>query len=121
METYYPYPASSGLWTTPTDLVIAFMEIMDAQRGNSKTGLSAESAKELITPQGDAKWAGLGVFLDGSGLKAEFSSLGWGVGFQCLIAVYPHLAKGMAIMTNTDSGIHQLEGLIGEIYRDLAL
>ncbi|MGD6855852.1 serine hydrolase domain-containing protein [Bacillus infantis] len=114
----YPYPAASGLWTTPAELAGLVIELMNAINGESKIGLSAEKAKEIIQQQGK-DWAGLGVFLDGSEKELEISSLGWGVGFQCMMAAYPYKGTGLVIMMNTDSGVHQMKGIIGEIYRSL--
>lgn len=113
----YPYHAASGLWTTPMDLATLVIELMNALQGKSKIGLSVQSAKEMIQPQGDKNWTGLGMFLDESESGLEISSLGWGVGFQSMMVGYPHLGSGLVIMTNTDLGFHQLKGIIGEIYR----
>ncbi|MCU9613221.1 beta-lactamase family protein [Caldibacillus lycopersici] len=112
----YPYPAACGLWTTPNDLARLLSELIFALKGESKTGLSKINAKEMITAQGKP-WTGLGIFLDGTGQNLEISSLGWGIGFQCMLIAYPYLESGAIIMTNTDVGKHQLEGVIGEIYR----
>lgn len=81
------------------------------RHGLSKIGLSVRSARERISSQGCGGWTGLGVFLD----DAEISSLGWGIGFQYMMVAYPHMRSGLIIMTNTNSGIHQLKG-IGEVY-----
>ncbi|MGG2015436.1 serine hydrolase domain-containing protein [Bacillus sp. S10(2024)] len=113
----YPYPAASGLWTTPTDLAILVIEVMNSLKGKSKIGLSEIQVKELITSQGCKEWAGLGVFLDGTGQEIEFSSLGWGIGFQSMLVAYPYLETGVVIMTNTDLGVHQMKGIIGEILK----
>lgn len=75
----------------------------------------------MITSQGCKEWTGLGVFLDGSQHELKISSLGWGVGFQCMMVAYPYLEKGAVIMTNTDLGVHQLKGIIGEIFNSLTL
>ncbi|ETI70888.1 serine hydrolase domain-containing protein [Neobacillus vireti] len=115
----YPYPAASGLWTTPSDLAILVIEFMRSLRGESEIGLSASMAKEMINPQGCKAWTGLGVFLDGSKHEIEISSLGWGVGFQCMMVAYPYLETGAVIMTNTDLGVHQLKSIIGEVYNSL--
>lgn len=115
----YPYPAASGLWTTSLDLAKLVLELINAVKGTSKVGLSENLAKEMITPQRGKNWAGLGVFLEGSGKELEMTSLGWGVGFQSLIAAFPYLEKGAVIMTNTELGVHQMEGMIGEIYNSL--
>ncbi|WP_419961943.1 serine hydrolase domain-containing protein [Psychrobacillus sp. BM2] len=116
---FYPYPASSGLWTTSLDLAQVVLELLNALRGKSKIGISESRAKEIITPQGGKSWTGLGVFLEGSEKELEISSLGWGVGFQCMMVVSPNSEKGAVIMTNTELGVHQMEGIIGEIYHSI--
>lgn len=112
----YPYPAASGLWTTTSDLSKLILELMDALQNKTKIGVSEKKVSEMITSQGCKSWTGLGVFLGGSEKELEISSLGWGVGFQCMLVAYPHLGNGLIIMTNTNLGVHQMEGIIGEIY-----
>jgi len=116
----YPYLAACGIWTTPNDLAKLLLDVTSAIKGQSKLGLTATRIKELFRPQGCKEWAGLGVFLDGAEEKLEFSSLGWGVGFQCMLVAYPYLEKGMIMMTNTDTGVHQMKGIMGEIYHSLS-
>lgn len=111
----YPYQAAAGLWSTPTDLGSLIIEIIDSLIGKSKLGISKKKINEMITPQGSSKYTGLGVFLDYPGDRLEISSLGWGVGFQGMLIAYPHSGTGAVIMTNSDSGVHQTKGLIGEI------
>ncbi|MDV2682855.1 serine hydrolase domain-containing protein [Alkalihalophilus lindianensis] len=113
----YPYSAASGLWTTSSDLASAVLELMNALQGESKLGLSANAAKEMISSQGGKDWCGLGVFLNGSEKEVEMSSLGWGVGFQCMLVATPYAGHGLVVMTNTDLGVHQLKGIIGEMYQ----
>ena len=115
----YPYPAASGLWTTSLNLAEILLELMNAVKGESKVGISEGLAKEMITPQKGKSWTGLGMFLEGSEKELEVTSLGWGVGFQCMMVAFPYLEKGAVIMTNTELGVHQLEGIIGEIYQSL--
>lgn len=115
----YPYPAASGLWTTSLNLAKLVLELMKATKGESKVGISKDLAKEMITPQRGKSWTGLGVFLEGSKEELEITSLGWGVGFQCMMLAFPYLGKGAVIMTNAELGVHQLEGIIGEIYKSL--
>ncbi|WP_078554424.1 serine hydrolase domain-containing protein [Bacillus alkalicellulosilyticus] len=115
----YPYPAASGLWSTSLDLAALVLEVMNALKGKSKLGISEGLAKEMITPQRGKSWTGLGVFLKGSEKELEITSLGWGVGFQCMMMAYPHLEKGAVMMTNAELGVHQLDGIIGEIYKSL--
>lgn len=115
----YPYPAASGLMTTPSDLAILVIELINSLKGESKIGLSSRKAKEMINSQGCKEWTGLGLFLDGSDQEIEISSLGWGVGYQCMMVAYPYLETGIVILTNTDLGVHQLKGIIGDIYNAL--
>ncbi|WP_042221629.1 serine hydrolase domain-containing protein [Oceanobacillus manasiensis] len=115
----YPYPAASGLWTTSIDLTKLAIELMNALKGESKIGISARRAKEIISPQGGKTWSGLGVFLEGSEKELEVTSLGWGIGFQCMMVLFPNMGKGAVIMTNAELGVHQMEGIIGEIYTSL--
>ncbi|MCS0542679.1 beta-lactamase family protein, partial [Aeromonas veronii] len=61
----YPYYAASGLWTTTTDLTRLLLELLNALKGDSKIGITVSKAKEMISPQRDKKWSGLGVFLNG--------------------------------------------------------
>lgn len=116
----YPYAAAAGLWSTPTDLSSLVIELINSLKGISKLGISQQIINEMITAQGCSKWAGLGVFLDYAGDNIEISSLGWGVGFQCIMIAYPHLGKGAVIMTNSDLGVHQTKALIGEIVQALS-
>lgn len=113
----YPYPAAAGLWSTPTDLAKLANEMIHSLNGSGKLHISQKLMNEMITPQYSAKWAGLGVSLDHSGLNLEVTSLGWGIGYQSMIIVHPHLGKGAVVMTNTDLGVHQSKGIIGEIIR----
>lgn len=112
----YPYPAAAGLWTTPSDLAVLVIELMNSLKGQSKIGLSVSKSKEMINSQGCKEFTGLGVFLDGSERELEISSLGWGVGFQCMMVGFPYKETGLIIMTNTDIGVHQMKGIIGEVY-----
>ncbi|RIU94786.1 serine hydrolase domain-containing protein [Oceanobacillus picturae] len=117
----YPYPAASGLWTNSIDLAKLAIELMNALKGESKIGISARRAKEIISPQGGKVWSGLGVFLEGSEKQFEITSLGWGIGFQCMMVLFPNMEKGAIIMTNAELGVHQMEGIIGEIYTSLKI
>lgn len=34
-----------------------------------------------------------------------------------MLVAYPYLEKGFIVMTNTDLGVHQMKGIIGELYQ----
>lgn len=117
----YPYPAAAGLWSNPADLSKLVIEVMNAVKGKSRLGLTPKTMNEMLSPQGCSQWTALGIFLDPSGSTLEFSSFGWGVGFQSMIVAYPSLDTAAVLMTNTDTGVHQTKGMLGEVFRALCL
>ncbi|WP_433772566.1 serine hydrolase domain-containing protein [Bacillus wiedmannii] len=118
---FYPFAAASGIWTTPTDLATLVIELIHSLQGKGKLKLSQKTVQDMLSPQGCSKWTGLGVFLDDSNEDLQIYSLGWGVGFQCMMVCYPYLGNGAVIMTNADLGVHQMEGIIGEVLKTLSL
>ncbi|MDH4422029.1 serine hydrolase [Bacillus cereus] len=112
---FYPFAAASGIWTTPTDLAAIVIELIHSLHEKGKLKLSQKTVQDMISPQGCSKWTGLGVFLDDSDEDLQIYSLGWGVGFQCMMVCYPYRGNGAVIMTNTDLGVHQMEGIIGDV------
>ena len=111
----YPYPAAAGLWSTVTDLSLLVIELQQSLQGAGKLRISPHLVQDMLTSQGCAAWAGLGVFLRGEGMQTRMSSLGWGVGFQCMLATYPYLGGGAVVMTNSDPGYPQEKALTGEL------
>ncbi|WP_394173449.1 serine hydrolase domain-containing protein [Guptibacillus hwajinpoensis] len=114
LYTIYPYAAASGLWSTPIDLATLLIEGMNSLHNEGKLGLPMTLLTEMLSPQGCAPWTGLGVFLEQSD-NLQISSLGWGIGYQSLLLANPYQGTGIVMMMNTDLGVHQLEGLMGEI------
>lgn len=115
----YPFSAAAGLWSTPTDLTKLALEIVRAFKGESKLGLSKTIAMEMLSPQGCTDFTGLGVFLDSSKGALHAASYGWGIGFQSMLLFEPLSGKGIVLMHNTETGRHQLEGLIGDVFMKL--
>lgn len=107
---HYPFLASGGLWTTPSDLARFALEIMRARGGESELLLSQEMAAEMLTAQierdqdltGDSY--GLGFDLAGSGREFRFVHTGGTWGSTCLLWVHPETGQGAVIMTNSASG-----------------
>ncbi|MCP4415434.1 MAG: beta-lactamase family protein, partial [Chloroflexi bacterium] len=113
----YPYLAAAGLWSTPADLGLLLVELNHLLNGNGKLQISPSLAQKMLTPQGCAEWAGLGMFLGGKETQTRLTSYGWGVGFQCMLAAYPHFGAGVVVMTNSEPGFHQEKALTGELVR----
>lgn len=107
---FYPYPAASGLWTTASDL----MRLIDAVRDASFLDPSLRDIMFVSNPT--VPFVGHGLFLD-QDYRNEGSSLGWGIGFQSLLVLYPDDADAFVCLTNRNEGKHQMEGLIGRLYR----
>lgn len=120
VHTVYPYPAAAGMWCTSKDLAQLVIEVYNLMKGNGKLEIEQSLMLEMVKPQGCKSWSGLGVFLDTVDTNLEMSSFGWGVGFQCMFVGYPKDGTGAIIMTNTDTGVHQLKGFIGELFSDLS-
>ncbi len=86
----YPYHAASGLWTTPTDLALLVIELIQSLKGKGKLGISSGKCEEMVCSQGNTEWSGLGLFLNHTAQEVEISSLGCGVGYQCMLVAYPY-------------------------------
>lgn len=107
---HYPFLASGGLWTTPSDLARFAIEIMRARAGEADLLLSQETAGEMLTPQVEVHESffsdsyGLGFDLAGEGQEFRFMHTGGTWGSTCILWVYPETGQGTVIMTNSASG-----------------
>lgn len=110
----YPTMAAGGLWTTPSDLARAAMEVRREYAGTSHKVLSRSMAREMLTHQKD-RW-GLGFELEQLGGTPRFGHFGVNAGFIATLQAYRDMEQGIAIMTNGQQG----EQLITEILRAVA-
>lgn len=110
----YPEMAAAGLWTTPTDLARAAIEIQHDYSGTSTRLLSKDMAHQMLTHQKD-NW-GLGLALSAADHPLRFAHGGSNEGFRCDLEAYIESGQGIVIMTNSNSG----DALIGEIRRAVA-
>jgi CubicO group peptidase (beta-lactamase class C family) len=97
----YPTMAAAGLWTTPADLAKFAIAIQEALRGQSTGPIDATIAREMTTPSTGQEYA--------LGLQAKsdyFMHTGANEGFQGEILGLLRGGRGVAIMTNSDNGIH---------------
>ncbi|MCC2447396.1 beta-lactamase family protein [Bacillus cereus] len=117
-RAFYPYLASTGLWSTPTELSLIVLEIISAWNGIDTGILSPENARLMLKGHGCNEAVGLGVFTSSDGGRMNLISKGWGIGFQCMLVAYPEQGRGIIIMTNSDPGKPQNESLIGEIIKE---
>jgi CubicO group peptidase (beta-lactamase class C family) len=110
----YPEMAAAGLWTTPSDLALAAIEVQNEYAGTSHKVLSQALTKEMLAHQKDT-W-GLGFELEKPGATPRFDHFGVNAGFVSVVEAYRDKGQGIVIMTNGQQG----EKLITEILRSVA-
>ena len=98
----YPEMAPAGLWTTPSDLARAAIEVQNEFAGKSAKILSREMMRQMLTRQKND--SGLGFGLGNSGQTLRFGHGGANEGFRCTLEAYAESGQGVAIMTNSDTG-----------------
>lgn len=110
----YPVKAAKGLWTTPTDLALFVIEVMQAALGDSQKIVSPLLVREMLTPQVENH--GLGFLIEDKGDDLIFYLRGTNDGFECFMVGYPARGEGAVVMTNSVNGSF----LIDEILRGLS-
>lgn len=112
-RAYYPYLAAAGMWSTPTDVARLLADLLAAADESPAAVLRPATAARMLTAPAATPFAGLGVFLAGSGRGTRVSSQGWGVGFQC--AATANLGTGSVVvaMINADPGTDQAGSIVG--------
>jgi CubicO group peptidase (beta-lactamase class C family) len=111
---YYPVAAASGLWSTPSDLSLFAIDVMKTAIGKSRTIVSPETARTMLTPQIGNQGLGFEVFDTGENLY--FFQRGSTEGYECCMVAYPSRGQGAVIMANSDNGAY----LIDEILRSIS-
>ena len=105
----YPEMAAAGLWTTPTDLAIIGVELLQVLNGQKPPALvRRETIEAMLQPQlpgqvaGQDYYVGLGFFCGGNGQDSWFGHRGSDEGFISVLQVYKHLGKGLVVMLNSN-------------------
>jgi len=110
----YPEMAAAGLWTTPSDLARAGIEVQRALRIDTAF-LSAKMAQAMLTPSVAGGEVGLGFFLEGEGAAVRFGHGGWDEGFVAKMVFYKDRGQGAVVMLNSNGF-----ALLDEILRAVA-
>lgn len=110
----YPEMAPAGLWTTAEDLARFAIELQQAVKGQSKTGLSKEMALKMTSPFID-NFEGLGVFLENKGKEVYFAHGGWNEGFSSALTAHRDKGYGVVILTNANQPL-----FVNELIRSVA-
>jgi CubicO group peptidase (beta-lactamase class C family) len=95
----YPEFAAAGLWTTPHDLALMVIGIIQSHAGRTGAFLPPARAREMLTPA--IAGAALGTFIDAKGM---FWHNGGNIGYRSLYVGDPQTGNGLAVMTNGDNG-----------------
>ncbi len=115
----YPEMAAAGLWTTPSDLARAGIELQRALAGETGRLLSPETAKQMLTPQPALQGEiGMGFFLAGEGDSSRFGHGGWNEGFVSEMTVYRQGGYGAVVMMNSNRGADMLPEILRAIARE---
>jgi tetratricopeptide (TPR) repeat protein len=112
----YPEMAAAGLWTTAWDLAQVAIEVSRSRAGRSNRILSQKMVRLMLTPQ--AEESGLGFFVDASKKTDRFGHGGADEGFRAVLEGYAAAGRGVAIMTNSDSGFLAMQPLVDSIARE---
>jgi CubicO group peptidase (beta-lactamase class C family) len=98
----YPEMAAAGLWTTPSDLALFAIDLMESPQNKSNKVLSPEISRQMLTKQMGSY--GLGVSIGETGGVTSFAHGGSNEGFTCILVAHIETAQGAVIMTNSDNG-----------------
>jgi len=106
----YPEAAAKGLWTTPSDFATFLVDLLQAASGNTEKLLSPETARYMLSRQVESY--GFGFLVEGTGDDINFTLRGKTHGFACFMTLYPALAQGAVIMTNSDNGFMLIQEIL---------
>lgn len=107
----FPFHAAGGLWTTPSDLSVFMIDLMQAYQGETGHILSPQMAQQMLSPQiripdspiCDA--SGLGVLVQHTHQGPIVCHPGGTWGSCSLIWFNPQIGKGAAVMINSPRGV----------------
>jgi CubicO group peptidase (beta-lactamase class C family) len=114
----YPEMAAAGLWTTPSDLARAGMEVQRALQGQQAV-LTRERAEEMLTPQIQDDM-GIGFFLEGKGEATRFGHGGWDEGFVARAVFYKEGGRGAVVMVNSNEGAEIIDEVLRAVAKEYA-
>jgi CubicO group peptidase (beta-lactamase class C family) len=91
----YPDMASAGLWSTPTDIARAAIEVQAAYSGQTNRILSPEMARRMLTSPG----LGAQIYMEGS--VPRFGEMGWNLGYISTLSMFVNDGVGAIVMYNS--------------------
>jgi CubicO group peptidase (beta-lactamase class C family) len=112
----YPEMAAAGLWTTPSDLALFAIELMESAKGKSSKVLSQDMARQMLMKQIGSY--GLGVAVGGNEGGTTFGHGGSNEGFTCILVAHVDTGQGAVVMTNSDNGPPLFEEILRAISQE---
>ena len=113
----YPEMAAAGLWTTPSDLARAGIELQLILKNKSNRLLSTDMVVQMLTPGVDES-IGIGFFLSGKDEAVRFGHGGWDEGFVAQMTVYKENGMGAVVMLNSNEGAPMLNEIERAVARE---
>lgn len=113
----YPEMAAAGLWTTPSDLARAGIELQRTLRGDPPRLLKRETVEEMLKLQ-IGQEMGIGFFLEGEGEGARFGHDGGNEGFVSTATFFRSRGQGAVVMLNSNQGGPLLDEILRAIARE---
>lgn len=115
----YACSGAGGLWSTPIDLAKFALNITASYLGKPTGLISKKLAHEMLTRKNNTDF-GFGVVVAGKGENIYFWKAGHNYGYHSLLIMFPNQGKGLAIMTNSETGdtvINYITAIIAHEYR----
>lgn len=106
-----PELAAAGLWTTPTDLALLLLDLLQSYQRLPGRVLDPGLTAEMMTPVDGGPY-GLGGQVFGFGMALSLAKRGQNVGYQGYLLLFPAAGRGIVVMTNSDNGSVLAQALI---------
>ncbi|WP_119343127.1 serine hydrolase domain-containing protein [Facilibium subflavum] len=103
--------AAGGMWSTAKDLAMFLIDVSNSYTGKHSGLIPKALAHKMLTRQSNTDY-GLGVVVAGQGSNLYFWKSGHNQGYQSFIIMFPNAGKGLAVMTNSDSGNFVIQSLL---------
>ncbi|GAB6059143.1 serine hydrolase [Desulfonatronum parangueonense] len=110
----YPELVAAGLWTTPSDLGLLLVEMINAARGHG-IALEQKTAMNILTLRPNSEF-GLGFKVETRADDLVFKHTGGNRGYRTYFMGWRDRGQGVVVMTNGESGT----SLVFEIVRSVA-
>lgn len=98
----HPESAATGLWTTPSDLALLWIELAKSKAGRSDRVLSRDTTRRMLSPHRDHM--GLGFVVRPGEAHGRFAHFGGNQGYRSHVEMFADTGQGVVVLTNSDAG-----------------